>query len=611
MIVPMKKVSVIVETFNKGDMLLALRKSGVIHIFTDNVRSFKGEELQKDGDNIEIIKNAIEESAEKKQLPPAQKKLSESEFNELQVSLLGYFSRRKTLNELIARDNLTIDQIKGWGDFKPSQLKSLRSDGIELSFYLIGKKELQTIPDDIKYINLDPVDKQNAIAVVGQKLDPSFPAREFEVPEIGLVALKDRVEQNRVKVEEINEIFNSNLCFVDAYQTALEKVDMDIHFEKISSQMNTGDSLSYVTGYIPVTKFEKFEKTAKKNCWGYLAEDPEEEDEPPTLVKYKKGVGIIQPLFKILGTVPGYREGDISEWFLMFFTLFFAMIIGDAGYGFIFLLAGIGMHKKSKELTTANTLIYVLSIATMIWGSLTGTWFGSQTIIANTPLMYLVIPSIANYPALFNVDAGQAQNNIMQFCFILGTIQLSLAEVINITRKVKKKDISLIADIGWLMDILALYFVVLNLVIQKPCDYGVVFPIIGVGFVMVVLFGSQKKGSPFSDGLKTGLGGFFTTFLDTISCFSNIMSYIRLFAVGLATLAIAQSFNAMAAPMLGGVTTIVGILILIVGHGLNLAMGLLSVIVHGVRLNLLEFSGQVGMEWSGIEYEPFSETVKE
>lgn len=611
MIVPMKKVSVIVETFNKGDMLLALRKSGVIHIFTDNVRSFKGEELQKDGDNIQVIKNAIEESAEKKQLPPAQKKLSESEFNELQVSLLGYFSRRKTLNELIARDNLTIDQIKGWGDFKPSQLKSLRSDGIELSFYLIGKKELQTIPDDIKYINLDPVDKQNAIAVVGQKLDPSFPAREFEVPEIGLVALKDRVEQNRVKVEEINEIFNSNLCFVDAYQTALEKVDMDIHFEKISSQMNTGDNLSYVTGYIPVTKFEKFEKTAKKNCWGYLAEDPEEEDEPPTLVKYKKGVGIIQPLFKILGTVPGYREGDISEWFLMFFTLFFAMIIGDAGYGFIFLLAGIGMHKKSKELTTANTLIYVLSIATMIWGSLTGTWFGSQTIIANTPLMYLVIPSIANYPALFNVDAGQAQNNIMQFCFILGTIQLSLAEVINITRKVKKKDISLIADIGWLMDILALYFVVLNLVIQKPCDYGVVFPIIGVGFVMVVLFGSQKKGSPFSDGLKTGLGGFFTTFLDTISCFSNIMSYIRLFAVGLATLAIAQSFNAMAAPMLGGVTTIVGILILIVGHGLNLAMGLLSVIVHGVRLNLLEFSGQVGMEWSGIEYEPFSETVKE
>lgn len=611
MIVPMKKVSVIVETFNKGDMLMSLRKSGVIHIFTDNVRSHKGEELQKDGDNIGLIKTVIEESAQKKMATPTQKKLSESEFHDLQLSMLEHYSRVKALNESIVRDNLTIDQIKGWGDFDPSKLKSLRHDGIDLSFYLVGKKELLTIPEDIKFIKLDPVDKQTAIAVVGKKLDPSFPASEFELPEIGLVQLKDRVEQNRVKVEEINNFFKSNLCYVDAYQSALDRVDMDIQFEKISSQMNNGDTLSYVTGYIPVTKFEKFEKTAKKNCWGYLAEDPEEDDEPPTLVKYKKGVGIIKPLFDILGTVPGYREGDISEWFLMFFTLFFAMIIGDAGYGLIFLLAGIGMQKKAKELTTANTLIYVLSIATIVWGSLTGTWFGSHAIIANTPLMYLVIPSIANYPALFNVDAGQAQNNIMQFCFILGTIQLSLAQVINITRKVRKKDISLIADIGWLMAILSLYFVVLNLVIQKPCDYGVVFPIIGVGFVMVVLFGSQKKGSPFSDGLKTGLGGFFTTFLDTISCFSNIMSYIRLFAVGLATLAIAQSFNAMAAPMLGGVTTIVGILILIVGHGLNLAMGLLSVIVHGVRLNLLEFSGQVGMEWSGIEYEPFSEAVKE
>jgi len=319
----------------------------------------------------------------------------------------------------------------------------------------------------------------------------------------------------------------------------------------------------------------------------------------------------LKPLFDILGTVPGYREGDISEWFLMFFTLFFAMIIGDAGYGLIFLIAGFIMQKKTKELTTANILIYVLSIATMIWGSITGTWFGSATIIASTPLKYLVIPAIANYPALFNMDSGAAQNNIMQFCFILGTIQLSLAEVINITRKARAKDISLIADIGWLMDILSLYFVVLNLVIQKPCNYGIVFPIIGVGFVLVVVFGSQKPGVPFGKGLAAGGGGFFTTFLNTISCFSNIMSYIRLFAVGLATLAIAQSFNAMAAPMLGGATTIVGILILIVGHGLNLAMGLLSVIVHGVRLNLLEFSGQLNMEWSGIEYEPFSEVVKE
>ena len=122
---------------------------------------------------------------------------------------------------------------------------------------------------------------------------------------------------------------------------------------------------------------------------------------------------------------------------------------------------------------------------------------------------------------------------------------------------------------------------------------------------MVVLFGSQEPGQSFGKGIKAGLGGAFTTFLDTISAFGNVMSYIRLFAVGMASLAIAQSFNGMASPMLKGWAFPVGVIILLIGHGLNIIMGMLSVVVHGVRLNLLEFSGQLGMEWAGIPYEPF------
>ena len=115
----------------------------------------------------------------------------------------------------------------------------------------------------------------------------------------------------------------------------------------------------------------------------------------------------------------------------------------------------------------------------------------------------------------------------------------------------------------------------------------------------------------FLDGLKASLAGFFTTFLDTISCFSNIMSYIRLFAVGMASLAIAQSFNGMAEGMLSGALIPVGIAIIVVGHLLNLVMGILSVVVHGVRLNLLEFSGALGMEWTGYNYEPFCKMVND
>jgi V/A-type H+-transporting ATPase subunit I len=329
-------------------------------------------------------------------------------------------------------------------------------------------------------------------------------------------------------------------------------------------------------------------------------------------VKYAKGTGIIKPLFDILGTVPGYRENDISLWFLLFFTLFFAMIIGDAGYGLVFLLAAAGMHIKAKKANTMVLLIYVLSMATIVWGSLTGTWFGSKMILESIPfLQNLVIPSISNYPELFGLDAVTAQNQVMKFCFIIGTVQLSLACVLNIVHKAPNKDLSLFADIGWMIDILALYFVVLQLVVGEPVNYSMVAGAIGLGFMLVVVFGAQGPGIPFGKGLTAGLGGFFTTFLNTISCFSNIMSYIRLFAVGMASVAIAQSFNSMAGGMLSGFAAIAGILVLVIGHSLNLVMGLLSVVVHGVRLNLLEFSGQLGMEWTGISYEPFSQTVQE
>ncbi len=610
MIVPMKKVSVIVQTHNKSDMLKTLRKHGLMHIYTKNTKSKKGEQLLSELDLLNTARINIEDSCtDVKNVK--QEMLDESDFMQLHSDVSAKLDEKKLLKENLVKDTLTIDRIKHWGNFNPRDIDNLKREGIELNFYTLGKKELLSIDKSVEYIELDPVDKQIAIAVINQKLDPSFPAKLFEIPSDSLAQMQQRVEFNSKKIADIDAFLASNYKYIDCYNHFIKRCEMEINFDKVACSTQDDDSLVYITGYIPQTKLEKFEKVAKKKSWGYMSEDPGEEDNPPTLVQYQKGVGIIKPLFDILGTVPGYHEGDISLWFLMFFTLFFAMIIGDAGYGLIFLLAGVAMHLKTKKVTTANLLLYVLSAATIIWGSLTGTWFGSETILINTPLKNLVLPTITNFPTDFDLTSQTTQNNIMQFCFILGTIQLTLAEVINIVRKIGKKDISFIADIGWTMDILVLYFVVLNLVIQAPCDYSVVFPIIIVGFILVTLFGAQKPGQSFAKGITEGLGGIFTNFLDTISCFSNLMSYIRLFAVGLATLAIAQSFNSMAAPLMGGATTVVAIIILIIGHSLNLVMGLLSVIVHGVRLNLLEFSGQLGMEWSGIEYEPFKETVNE
>jgi len=156
--------------------------------------------------------------------------------------------------------------------------------------------------------------------------------------------------------------------------------------------------------------------------------------------------------------------------------------------------------------------------------------------------------------------------------------------------------------------VLGLYFLVLNLVISSEK-----FPVpllakwmIGSGFLFVVAFSRQE--GRFLRGVAMGVANLLTTFLSSISAFADIISYIRLFAVGLAGIEISKSFNAIAAGLgPGPIGLLVGGLILLFGHSLNMAMGALSVVVHGVRLNMLEFSGHLGMEWSGKPYKPFKE----
>ena len=329
----------------------------------------------------------------------------------------------------------------------------------------------------------------------------------------------------------------------------------------------------------------------------------------PTKVRYNKVSRLIKPVFDILSIQPGYREQDISLWFLLFFILFFAMIIGDAGYGFLILIGTAAMNIKMKKINNVLFLLYVLSGATIIWGAVTGTWFGIEKAMEVPFLKSLVIPGFANYPEYFNVTATAQQNNIMKFSFTIGAVQMALGSLLAIRKKIAEKNLSWIADLGWVIAIVSMYLLALVLVIGESIPMVPVFGGIGVAFLLVVLFSGMEPGKSFGQGLKAGLGGAFTAFLNTISCFGNVMSYIRLFAVGMAGLAIAQSFNDIASGFKGPLV-IVGVIVVIIGHALNLVMGFLSVVVHGVRLNVLEFSGQVGLEWTGIPYEPFKENEK-
>ncbi len=600
MIEKMKAVCVVSQDIHKEELLTSLRELGILHIAERKAADTVFlERLSIISKLMLELKDYLEEDE------AFTDNLSNEEFESIYQASISALERKSVLSSKRTGLMQEIERLKPWGNFDSDMIKEL-PDNVNLHFYRLDKKSYKSILQDenIQFVHLKTVEKMDTVAVIG-KLDDSFGAIEFVVGEKGPTQLNEEMENCDRELLECDKILKGAAKYLKSYSYQLLKAENDAEYSSAKETLKHDEKLIWISGYIPETETDKFESALKEQNCAWLISDIEDGDvHVPTKIRHGKLTALIKPIFDILGVVPGYREYDISFWFLAFFTLFFAMIIGDAGYGGVFLTGTIIFNIKTKKTTNMTLLLYLLSVATVIWGAVTGAWFGFEGAMNVPFLKALVIPSIANYPQYFNVETNAVQNNVMKFCFSIGVIQLALACIMNIRRKITDRNLSWLSDVGWLFSISALYFIVLNLVIGENINLAVAGTVVGIGFIMVVAFGGMEPGKTFMQGLKAGLGNTFTIFLNTISAFGNIMSYIRLFAVGMASLAIAQSFNDMASGF-SGALVIVGIVIMVIGHLLNIVMGFLSVVVHGVRLNLLEFSGQLGMEWTGVSYEPF------
>ncbi|MBR6348638.1 MAG: ATPase, partial [Spirochaetales bacterium] len=559
MIEKMKKIMIVSPSARKKQLLDGIRNLGVVHIIE---KAAPDAGMSERLASLNRIRGLLAERAQKGQ-KFGEEILTGASFEALHSSLVSEADEKRVLADEIVRLGMLRDSIAKWGDFNPEEVRELASCGLEFSFHLIGSRELSALPEEVKYIRLASVDKQNAIAVLGD-LPAGSGATRFVLPEKGPGQLEREIAAKKARIGEIDEHFAASVCHIPSYDKAIVRLTDEIIYNSVSEGAASEEGLTVISGFIPEADLPAFREKASAGCWAYALDDPSDEDPVPTKVRYNKVTKMMKPLFDMLGTVPGYREYDISMWFLLFLALFFGMIIGDAAYGVIFLALGVLLNIKTRKLSNINLLLYVMSIATVAWGAVTGTWFGSEAAMKIPFFRAMVIPAIANYPEAFGVDSTAAQNAVMKFCFSIGMIQLSLACVMNIVRKWKEKSLAFVADFAWLAMIISIYFLALMLVIGAEVNIKLVFAVVLGGLVLVILFGAQAPGQSFGKGIKAGLGGAFTTFLNTISAFGNVMSYIRLFAVGMASLAIAQSFNGMASPMLRGWAFPAGVLILVV-----------------------------------------------
>jgi len=258
--------------------------------------------------------------------------------------------------------------------------------------------------------------------------------------------------------------------------------------------------------------------------------------------------------------------------------------------------------RKGRPVPDGLRLLLWLSGALILWGAATANWFS--------------IPAASLPPALRAVSIWpissanpQASKNIQVFCFLVGVIQLSIARIKNIRRLFP--DLRFLAHLGSLAMIFGMLFFVLYLVVDAkrfPAPPYAVWLVVG-GFALNLLFGSYN--GHILKSLLGGLQNIIPIFLGSVGVFADIVSYIRLWAVGLAGSSLGSIINDMGGGMIKPVLMAVfGVALLAVGHMLNLVLSVLSVVVHGIRLNMLEFSNHLGMEWSGTKYDPFRVTIK-
>jgi V/A-type H+-transporting ATPase subunit I len=298
----------------------------------------------------------------------------------------------------------------------------------------------------------------------------------------------------------------------------------------------------------------------------------------------------------------------------MFFVIFFGMIFGDAAYGALLLLAGlVGVIKTAKKgVPQMIKLLLLLGLSNFVWGILTCSWFGIGDVNKLPAVLRdISLPLISNARAsLSDWDAKIVQQNIMIFCFSLALLQLSIGHILAI---IANKSLKALADVGSIAMLVGMYFIILFLIASNDARHipllPFAVPVFAAGFLLNFIFANYdgSVGRSIVDSFKNII----SVILGIANVFSDIMSYIRLWAVGLAGAAIASTINSMAGPMLGKfIFFIFGVVLLVFGHGLNLVLNTLSVLVHGVRLNTLEFSGHAGLAWAGTAYKPFAKRIK-
>ena len=603
MIVKMSKYAFMVYHREYDAFLTTLRELGVVHVKETNSVLDNAElqallaERKQVSTAIRYCKNLNSQTKEVTVAPA--RGLTKAEGLKLVGKLEEMQEKQAQLQAVKVSLEKDIAYMDIWGEFSYANISRLKKAGFDVTFFSCptSKYEPKWGEEYNAFLvnNFQSVTYFVTVTKTGTPID--IDAERPKMPDRGLAKLHLAMEQLLDNIKVLNNQLKEYAA--EQYNTLVElekniQNEFNLSNTLVQTDREAGDKLMLLEGFVPTEEAPAMEVALEKEGYYFQELDIQDGDRVPIKLKNNKFNRLYEPITKMF-SLPNYTEFDPTPLFAPFFMLFFGLCFGDGGYGLLVLLAcSFFKRKVNPDFKPYLTLFQYLGLAAIIVGTCTGSFFGI---------------ALADVPALSKVkDYFVSSDNLMTFSIVIGLVQIIFGKTVAAFKMKAQKGVKYsIAPFAWVFVItaLALAFGLPMLNLQLPETVKTVFIGIAViGLVVAYLYNSPGKNIFLNFG--TGL---WNTYNMASGLLGDTLSYIRLFAIGLTGAILGGVFNQLAVDMTEGMNIVLRavcmLLILLVGHAINIGLCTISSLVHPLRLIFVEYYKNAEFEGGGKEYRPF------
>ncbi|MBK9152183.1 MAG: V-type ATP synthase subunit I [Saprospiraceae bacterium] len=587
MIEPMTKYTFLVHGEEFGEFLNGLYRLGILNIEAKeaNITTYNTEIEQY----INTLHHVINQLSK---VTPDEDSVHDStpqtKSAETLVNRYLYLESRVRENEIkIQNLENAIRATQPWGRFDKARLEALIEAGLFVKFYSCHEKEFRNEWQEQYIVEIISSDGPILYFIVIHTSEPDIQANAYSIPESTVHQLQEEKHQlERENHEAQLEIGNISMNLPKIRELLHEKAKE----QEFAAAMQKSDKalegkIHILRGFIPSNQKDKLNILIQKHYAVSIDSNVKPDDQPPVILKNNRFARLYESIAGLY-SLPNYGELDLTPFFAPFFMMFFGFCLGDAGYGLVLILATYILQSHIKpELRKFLVLARYLGFATVLFGIITGTFFGIN-LVENTPSWLLPLRSVM-------ITSNQAFNLALG----LGFIQILFGLIIQAVNKIMQFGYKYsVTPLAWIILLLSIADLTLTRQTGIYAQYGAY-----ISIVAILFFNDPDAALPARIGKGIwqlyGITGFI----------GDLLSYIRLFALGISSAILGLVINDIAGRMndIPYIGWALFFIFLVVGHGANLLIASLGAFVHPLRLTFVEFYKNAGFTGGGKSYEPF------